>query len=283
MRADLFRPTTTDLPGNDAYTFVHLLLRDAAYQTLTKARRAVLHRAFARWLEQQPASLAGPEVVALHLEAAATCLAELNDPDPDLATEAARRLLEAADRAVARDDLFAALRLATRARTLVPTPSPLQAEIALTLGEAAHEDGDFATALRCADELERAGAALGDVAIQWRGRLLRGRVRLWTEPVHRIEDTYALASQAIAVLGEGGDDRALMLAYLTRSEVDNELGQLRAGSVNARQGLRHGHRSGAARALPEQARPALHRPLTATATAPLAEMDRAVDETPAPS
>ena len=84
VRADLIQPATTDLAGHDAYTFSHLLLRDAAYQGLTKARRAALHRSVARWLKQQPVNSVGSELVAFHLAAAATYRAELGSPDPAL-------------------------------------------------------------------------------------------------------------------------------------------------------------------------------------------------------
>ena len=82
VRADLVQPITTDLAGHDAYTFAHLLLRDAAYQGMTKARRAALHRTLARWLQQQPASTVSSEVVALHLEAATTYLRRARRPRP---------------------------------------------------------------------------------------------------------------------------------------------------------------------------------------------------------
>ena len=40
------------LPGDDAYRFRHLLIRDAAYDALPKAMRADLHERFAAWLEE---------------------------------------------------------------------------------------------------------------------------------------------------------------------------------------------------------------------------------------
>jgi predicted ATPase/class 3 adenylate cyclase len=40
------------LEGQREFTFTHLIIRDAAYQILPKARRAEQHRAFATWLEQ---------------------------------------------------------------------------------------------------------------------------------------------------------------------------------------------------------------------------------------
>ena len=72
VRADLIVATATDLPGQTAYTFTHLLTRDTAYRTLPKTRRASLHLALARWLQQNSGGGVSSEVVAFHLEQAAS-------------------------------------------------------------------------------------------------------------------------------------------------------------------------------------------------------------------
>src|SRR5205085_11292049 len=46
------RPDKAQLPGEDAYKFRHLLIRDAAYEALPKATRAELHERFAAWLDE---------------------------------------------------------------------------------------------------------------------------------------------------------------------------------------------------------------------------------------
>ena len=120
MRADLIASTATDLPGHDAYTFTHLLTRDMAYRMLPKTRRAGLHLALARWLQQDQGGGVSPEVVAFHLEQAASYVAELGRPDLALAEEAARMLLAGADRALALGDISAAAGLARRAEELAP-------------------------------------------------------------------------------------------------------------------------------------------------------------------
>jgi hypothetical protein len=51
VHKDLVRPDRAVLPGQEAFRFRHLLIRDAAYQALAKADRAELHERFARWLE----------------------------------------------------------------------------------------------------------------------------------------------------------------------------------------------------------------------------------------
>ena len=53
VRRELIRPERPQLPGEDAFRFCHLLIRDAAYDSLPKAMRADLHEQFAGWLEQR--------------------------------------------------------------------------------------------------------------------------------------------------------------------------------------------------------------------------------------
>ena len=50
VRKELIRPDKPQLPGEDAFRFRHLLIRDAAYDALPKATRAELHERFADWL-----------------------------------------------------------------------------------------------------------------------------------------------------------------------------------------------------------------------------------------
>ena len=52
VRKELIRPDEPQAPGEDAFRFRHLLIRDAAYDGLPKAKRAELHERFADWLEE---------------------------------------------------------------------------------------------------------------------------------------------------------------------------------------------------------------------------------------
>ena len=52
VRKQLVRPDRAQLPGEDAFRFRHLLIRDAAYDALPKSVRADLHRRFAAWLRR---------------------------------------------------------------------------------------------------------------------------------------------------------------------------------------------------------------------------------------
>ena len=63
--------TRPQFPGEDAFRFRHLLIRDAAYDALPKSTRAELHERFADWLEERGADLVElDEILGYHLEQA---------------------------------------------------------------------------------------------------------------------------------------------------------------------------------------------------------------------
>src|SRR5436305_439659 len=71
VRRELIRPTRTLLPGDDAFRFRHLLIRDTAYDALPKSVRAELHERFAHWLEERATELVElDEILGHHLEQA---------------------------------------------------------------------------------------------------------------------------------------------------------------------------------------------------------------------
>jgi len=121
--------------GEDGFRFRHLLIRDAAYETLTKTGRAELHERLAGWLGQQgddPIEL--DEIVGYHLEQAARYKAELGQPDPALAERAGQYLAAAGRRALWRVDEPAAASLLGRALELT---RPLRLDVRLELDLAA--------------------------------------------------------------------------------------------------------------------------------------------------
>ena len=98
MRKELVRPDRAQLPGEDAFRFRHLLIRDAAYEALPKATRAELHERFADWLEEHGSDLVElDEILGYHLEQAYGYRAELGTTDgrgQELAAAAAEHLEE---------------------------------------------------------------------------------------------------------------------------------------------------------------------------------------------
>jgi predicted ATPase len=79
VRKDLIRPHPASVPGDDAFRFRHLLIRDAAYERLTKATRADLHERFAQWLIQTLRDVPElDEIAGWHLEQAVLYRRELS-------------------------------------------------------------------------------------------------------------------------------------------------------------------------------------------------------------
>ena len=125
VRHELIRSDRPQFPGEDAFRFRHLLIRDAAYEALPKGLRADLHRRLADWLEERHALVELDELAGYHLEQAARYEAELGRPDPALALRAGDRILAAARRAADRDDDRAAIALYERALELTRPFGPM--------------------------------------------------------------------------------------------------------------------------------------------------------------
>src|SRR5262249_46410903 len=53
VRKGLIRPDKAQFQGEEGFRFRHLLLRDAAYDSMPKAKRAELHERYAAWLEER--------------------------------------------------------------------------------------------------------------------------------------------------------------------------------------------------------------------------------------
>ncbi len=97
-------------PSDDGYTFHHVLLRDAAYATLTKADRADLHERAAAWIDRD-----GPgddAIAGYHLEQAVRYRRELGKNADGLAGIAGERLARAGMRAWRMQDVPSGYRLA---------------------------------------------------------------------------------------------------------------------------------------------------------------------------
>ncbi|HET9878197.1 MAG TPA: adenylate/guanylate cyclase domain-containing protein [Candidatus Limnocylindria bacterium] len=122
VRKELVRPDRSQIVGDDAFRFRHLLIRDTAYDSLPKAVRAELHERFAEWLDAHGDLLEQDELVGYHLEHSAQFRGELEPDDPravELGARAAARLGRAGVAALERGDTHAATGLLSRAHALL--------------------------------------------------------------------------------------------------------------------------------------------------------------------
>ena len=172
VRKELVRETRSTIPGEDAFEFRHILIRDAAYAAIPKERRAEQHRRFADWCVR----IAGErieeleEIVGYHLEQAfrnREAIGALDEDARALAIEASARLESAGMRAFDRPDLAAAANLLRRAETLLPPDDPGRVAILTTLATALFDIGRLDEARDAVAEAEARAAVVGDpVAVE---------------------------------------------------------------------------------------------------------------------
>jgi class 3 adenylate cyclase/tetratricopeptide (TPR) repeat protein len=245
VRKELIRPERPLLAGDDGFRFRHLLIRDAAYEGLPKARRADLHGRFAAWLEEHGTDLAElDELLGYHLEQACSYRAELGMPRHDeLAAAATRRLIEGGRRAHRRQDYRAAAALFERAAALL-RPDETDLVLETELGEVLAWLGRTDEALRRADANADRAARAGDRVGELCARIRAGVHRLFAEPEGAREALEALLDQALPELEVVANDLALYVAYHALGEVAGSRGrpdeQLRA----TERALMHAERAG---------------------------------------
>ncbi|HSD01976.1 MAG TPA: adenylate/guanylate cyclase domain-containing protein [Gaiellales bacterium] len=214
VRKALIRSDKPQFPGEDAFRFRHILIRDAAYDALPKATRADLHERFAVWLEEHGSKLVElDELLGYHLEQACGYRAELGISERGIVAAAARRHLTAGGRRAAlRQDYGAAVSLLERAAALVPA-AELDLALEIELGDALPWIGRAADAVRRGQAFAERAAAAGDPVGELCGRVQAATFRIYVEPEGAADELSALVERALPVFQAAGDDLALYLAY----------------------------------------------------------------------
>ena len=163
-----------------SFRFHHILVRDAAYQSLLKRARATLHERFVDWAEpvnrERGRETEFEEILGYHLEQAVRYRSELGPLDAQgraIATRAATKLGSAGRRAFARGDLPAAVNLLRRATSMLGSDEPVRIGLATDLGQALDESGDFGGAAAVLDGAVSDATRLGETILGARARLTR--------------------------------------------------------------------------------------------------------------
>ena len=234
VRKELLRPDTAQLPGDDAFRFRHMLIRDAAYDALSKSTRADLHEHFALWLEERETDLIeADEIVGYHLEQAFRYRSELGpvgDADRALAARASSRLAAAGEAAEGRGDSTGAANLLGRALMLLPADEPA-IDLRLGFAETLHAMGRLTDAHQAAVRAAELAVTTGDRAGELRARLCALQTLLYSDPEGRTDELKQLLDEALPVFERLGDDRGLLLAWKAAESVG--LMQLRWDEVAA--------------------------------------------------
>jgi len=216
-RKDIVRPDKATFPGEDAFRFRHLLIRDAAYDGLPKSVRAQLHEAFATWLDERAGDLAErDEIIGYHLEQAYCYRRELGPVDAAacaVATAAAARLESAGRRALDIGDANAALNLLERASSLV-APGGIDISLELSVVWAMFQAGRFADAAARAQAASARADRAEDGIGQLRAELANLYVMLHLEPEGRLGRLEALIDRARPVFEQAGDHAALASLWI---------------------------------------------------------------------
>jgi len=247
VRKDLVRPSTTG-PGPDRFSFRHVLVRDAAYGVIPKARRAALHERHADWLEdaaERPVGL--DEIVGYHLEQAYRSridISPIDDAAEALALRAGRALATAGRRASARDDIPAARNLLSRAAALLATEGAGRAELLLELASLSMKAGRFEEAAGMLDEASTIAAESADRRLELRAVIERRYLESATTPEGSSDADRRIAESVIPELERLGDDVGLAKAWWLLSEADLFAARWGARAEALERALVHARRAG---------------------------------------
>jgi class 3 adenylate cyclase/tetratricopeptide (TPR) repeat protein len=250
VRMDLIRPAGA---GEGAFRFRHQLIRDAAYDGISKDTRAVLHERFADRLEDHRSSLASvDELLGHHLERAVLLRRELGAGEAataGLAARASASLLRAGRRAAARGEAAAAARMLERALPLASDAE--RPTVLVELAGALQDEGELVRAAATAREAVRLARVAGDRRTATRARLAELSVTMGhTETGVDIAAFEAAVKPLIDELELLDDDEGLaaglrLMAYITMECYADATAYLERAIVHAE---RAGNRLDAVRA-----------------------------------
>ena len=219
VRKELLRPDKGTLPGDDAFRFRHILIRDAAYEALPKGTRARLHARFAEWLERRSPDLVElDEIVGYHLEQATLYRRELGEHDVALAARAAERLLVAGERALHRRDVRASANLLARGLALEPSDARrVEREWKLVLS--LMESGELLRAQAVAGEHAARAAAAGDRRGELYAALASSFVTFLIGGGQSMEEIRRLSEEGRIAFEESNDELGIGLSWFALAHV----------------------------------------------------------------
>src|SRR5438552_1884615 len=218
VRRDLVEPAMSSIPGEDGFRFRHALIRDAAYAGIPKRTRAELHERFAGWLELHDGS---DELLGYHLEQAYRYrdeLGTLDDQARSIGERAGELLTPAGRRALARDDVPAAVNLLERGVALLPRTSGSRGFALLELAVALMRSGAFAAAEGVLEEALALARAEGDRRLELRTLMEREFFRIFSNAETPAEQVTRIAKEAIPELEAFGDHSGVARAWHLLSE-----------------------------------------------------------------
>jgi class 3 adenylate cyclase/tetratricopeptide (TPR) repeat protein len=252
VRKELLYPAEAQLPGEDAFRFRHLMLRDAAYSALPKGDRASLHERLAFSLQDRFGARGREieEIVAYHLEQAYHLrleLAPLDEHGRGLGDRAGALLASAGSRALARQDIPAALTLLERAAVLLADDPGALSSVLLDLGAALREHGELDRAAEVLTEAIAAAGSANQPHLRARALVEQSSLEAYVDPSVRADDLQHVADEAMEVFRRSGDELGMAKALVHVSEVYWMRGRCREMEEVLEDALAHTERADAER------------------------------------
>ena len=235
VRKELIRPHAAI---EDTFQFRHMLIRDAAYERLSKERRAELHERFANWLDGRGEEF--DEIVGYHLEQAHRYLTELGPAGERarvLAERGSAMLAPSGARAHSRGDDLAAANLLGRAAELLPRDSEARRKLLPQLGRAIRDAGDIEGAGAVLAEALELGAAADDRVVVADATVALVDVQIHLQELERDEVLRRLEG-AIEDLVALDDRAALARAFTLRGKLIFWAGQAAGALPDLERGVR---------------------------------------------
>jgi class 3 adenylate cyclase/tetratricopeptide (TPR) repeat protein len=219
---DLVRPNPSDVGGDRAFRFRHILLRDAAYDSIPKAERAELHEAFAQHLKGALGERASEfdEFIGYHLERSHRLRTELglrDDRTGSIGRRAFEHLESAGRRAFQRGDMGAASNLLARASDLVHPDDPGRLRIGWRLGQALTESGAIAEGIEVLRTTIDRARVSGDELSAGYAECALWVARVISDPEVDVDRWESDADRLIALFEGRGDPQGAALAWQQKS------------------------------------------------------------------
>jgi predicted ATPase len=234
VRRRLIQPEPSSLPGEDAFRFGHILIREATYAGMPKERRATLHERFADWLEELETPY--EEIVGYHLEQAYRYMRELGAVDAaalPLGHRAGITLALAGARASKHGDVSSAASLLDRAKEVLATDDPRRREVLLLLGSTLVPIGQPDRARAVLGEAVEGATAVGDRKTEWQARLEQRLLGVQFDPQSNSDEALLRdAEDAAEIFEELGDVHGQAKAFRLKGQALYWMGQ-RSAAANA--------------------------------------------------
>jgi tetratricopeptide (TPR) repeat protein len=191
------------------------------------------------------------EIVGYHLERAYRYreqLRLLDDRGLRLGRRALERLMRAGLRAADRGDMPAAIKLLSRARSLLDEGDPVTLDLSVKLGELLTQVGSFEQADSVLCDVLAKATALGDDGLKAYALIERAFARISTDTRETLARTLEEAQQAIELFERLDEEQGLIRAWSLVAQISNTQGRLAGRQEASERSLAYARNAGDERA-----------------------------------